>query len=155
MEKSKQSRLRKVDEVLGKVNDMVLSTSDAKGSVRVAIMSYVRPEADILLMSTEPNAVKLVNIKENPKVSMVRFDGCKKPSLLMSGNARILEGGEADRALKTVLSIAPRYGSFTNRNRTFIEVKIETVTYEWYFAPEGEEQFFKIEDYSPENLSAA
>lgn len=142
----RKEQKRRIDGVLGQKGDLMMSTSDKQGNMRVAMMSYARVSDSELLFTTEKTAGKVKNLRENPQVGMIRFDADSKQSLLIYGDAEILPKSEVQSSYEEMMKIAPEYKAFTNMDRLFFRIKIRRVIYEWYHSPDGEEYYFEINE---------
>lgn len=122
---------------------MVLATADTGGKVHICVMSWVLADDNSLLLSCEKESAKVGNINQNPRVGMSIFEKQEKPSLLLYGQAEILEGKETEKAYQEILEKAPHYKAFTHPDRCFIKVKITKIIYEYY--GKDKQEYFELE----------
>lgn len=140
-----KKRRQMVDKIMKTKGEIALSTASKKGQIHVCMMNYVQPETGILLMTGAKTGRKIVNIKENPLVGLVKFEIKTKPSLLLYGQAQILSPAEAKKAYKTMLKLAPEYKEHLDLNNAFIKIELTKVIYEFY--AEKESEYFELEPY--------
>lgn len=146
MKNEKQETYQKVNEVLGSKGLIMLSTSNRKGQLHVSVMHYVRPTKKVLLMSCDKRSTKIRNIRENPRVGLVKFKSIKKPSLLIYGRAKIIKQDAEVIECREIFKTRQKLKKLLSENRRFIHVDIQKVIFEHY-PPGGKSVYFEIEPY--------
>lgn len=84
----------------------VFSTASPTGKSESAVMAIAVTDSWEILMSTEPNTRKVINLKTNPFTSLL-VGGLSSPSVQLDGVTTIASENDSDAIKNRILAIHP------------------------------------------------
>ena len=106
-----------------KKNDFcVLSTSSKTGKSESAVMALTVKDDFTLLMNTAGTTRKIINLLENPQVSVIVGGLKNDPSVQIDGKASVIEGDEAKTACAYMLNVHPELKDYGIETGKFISI---------------------------------